>query len=519
MDFPGLLGTLDGKDFGSELKLFLFEDGKNPFEKEGSLFAMHYLLVNADCRTFLVPKFQGPWLDPMMVFPIHKIRKNTSFFAASTHYSPAECLSIFYEGFVDLQGVEDARIIEARKGSSLELLSALENRGPFVENALQHCAKSGVDVAALLVDPFSCKSVPAELERRRVSFEWVRPTFASSKKENLEMRAEKSKLLRRVQGDKYVGKLLSCAEEMAFDKFLDRHPEFDGFAPTAFVGSGCYKKALRLEGPGGKYALKVVDLRNLSDRAQAFIRMCGYSSAEEAFAEGNRRLELLARVNADNLCLSVGEKVEDCYIFVEPLCDSTLKSYAEEGLSSVDAARLSVDLLAGLVYMHKLELCHGDVHPDNILILDNQAMLSDFDLCSSMTGESEKHLVPHAETRAPELWYGSKVSQASDIWSFWVNVYFMRFGEMPFSKGWEGSVWEYEDLSSEERDSYRGNVLRQIEDDVHFESVKGRIREGLPVLAPILLKCAERDPAKRFSGADELFSAYKALKMKICERP
>lgn len=505
MDFPEMLGDLEGKDFGSGLKLFLFEDVQNPFVREGSLFAMHYLLVHADCRTFLVPKFQGPWLNPMMFFPIHTIRKNTSFFAASNRYSPAECLSMYYEGFVDLQGVEDDRII---KGD----FSALKDRGPFVDNALRHCENKGVDIAALLVDPFSCESVPAELERRGVSFAWVRPACAADESENLEMRAEKSRLLRRVQGDRYVGKLLSCSEESAFNEFLDRHPEFDGFAPTAFIGSGCYKKALRLEGPGGKYALKVVDLRNLSDRAKDFIQKCGYASPEEAFAEGNRRLELLAKAGVDDLCVAAGERVGDCYIFVEPLCDSTLKGYVEKGLLPWHVASLSVDLLGGLLYVHKLGLCHGDVHPDNILMQDGKARLSDFDLCSSMAGDTDKHLVPHAETRAPELWDGGSVSQASDIWSFWVNVYFMRFGEMPFSKGWEGSVWEYEDLSPEERDSCRQNVLRQIQDDGHFEGVKDKLRAGLPALAPILLRCAERDPARRYASALELFSAYKSLK-------
>ncbi|WP_405968594.1 serine/threonine protein kinase [Streptomyces sp. NBC_00015] len=113
---------------------------------------------------------------------------------------------------------------------------------------------------------------------------------------------------------------------------------------------------------------------------------------------------------------------------------ATAQSSAPSGevpLSAPEGARLLTEVCEGLAHLHGLGWVHGDLKPDNVLIMeDGSARLADFGLSVELTG-THAYIPPLGtpDYLPPERWQASlgergvQVRQSTDIWALGVMIH------------------------------------------------------------------------------------------------
>lgn len=105
-----------------------------------------------------------------------------------------------------------------------------------------------------------------------------------------------------------------------------------------------------------------------------------------------------------------------------------------------DAARYIVEICEGLAHMHGNDWVHGDLKPNNVLVMDDGSVrLADFGLAVEMDG-THGYLPPGGslDYMAPERWEeplterGTPIRPSADIWALGVTAYRLLTGRMPF---------------------------------------------------------------------------------------
>ncbi|MBQ8938923.1 MAG: serine/threonine protein kinase [Paludibacteraceae bacterium] len=104
--------------------------------------------------------------------------------------------------------------------------------------------------------------------------------------------------------------------------------------------------------------------------------------------------------------------------------------------------KLIHDVASGLAYLHKNDIVHQDIKPDNILLDDNgNYVITDFGISAKARSTLRKSVIGGATSEGTMAYMGPErfskqpaPTKASDIWSFGAMVYEMITGNVPFGE-------------------------------------------------------------------------------------
>ncbi|KAG8894520.1 hypothetical protein FRB99_001201 [Tulasnella sp. 403] len=110
------------------------------------------------------------------------------------------------------------------------------------------------------------------------------------------------------------------------------------------------------------------------------------------------------------------------YLISPWMMNGSLRDYIRIN-KSCDRPKLLYEIAEALVYLHDLNIAHGHVNPENVLVSDDfHALLCDFRL-----SQGEKYY-----SYAPEIFEGEPLSLESDVYAFGMTIYEVLRGEEPY---------------------------------------------------------------------------------------
>ncbi|MGD9141670.1 MAG: protein kinase [bacterium] len=159
------------------------------------------------------------------------------------------------------------------------------------------------------------------------------------------------------------------------------------------------------------------------------------------------------------------------------------------------AVAIARQIAGALVAAHRQGVIHRDLKPQNIMLDQiGRAYVMDFGIAKAVGAEDSTArglVVGTPEYISPEQAGGTPADERSDIYSFGCIIYEMLAGRKPFSA-----------------ESARDMLSKHMSEDPVPPS---RFSPGLPaMLERIVLKCLEKSPARRYSSAAELLSAFES---------
>lgn len=109
----------------------------------------------------------------------------------------------------------------------------------------------------------------------------------------------------------------------------------------------------------------------------------------------------------------------------------------DEAFTEKDVIRLARQILDGVAFLHRNNVVHLDLKPQNILLTSSRPLgdirIVDFGLSRRMDSISEvREILGTPEYVAPEILNYEPISTATDMWSIGVLIYVMLTGESPF---------------------------------------------------------------------------------------
>ncbi|XP_008294636.1 serine/threonine kinase 17a like [Stegastes partitus] len=109
----------------------------------------------------------------------------------------------------------------------------------------------------------------------------------------------------------------------------------------------------------------------------------------------------------------------------------------DEAFTEKDVVRLAKQILTGVAFLHRNNVVHLDLKPQNILLTSASPLgdirIVDFGLSRRMDNITEvREILGTPEYVAPEILNYEPISTATDMWSIGVLTYVMLTGESPF---------------------------------------------------------------------------------------
>ncbi|KKK12033.1 hypothetical protein P175DRAFT_0442907 [Aspergillus ochraceoroseus IBT 24754] len=150
-------------------------------------------------------------------------------------------------------------------------------------------------------------------------------------------------------------------------------------------------------------------------------------------------MKLIEHANVISL-YDVWENRGELYLVLEYVEGGELFDYVQTHgpLPEEEAVRLFRQIIAGLGYCHRFNICHRDLKPENILLdANHNVKLADFGMAALQpAGHWLNTSCGSPHYAAPEIIYGRKYQgDKADLWSCGIILYALLTGFLPFDGG------------------------------------------------------------------------------------
>ncbi|MDV9173274.1 serine/threonine-protein kinase [Streptomyces sp. W16] len=186
-------------------------------------------------------------------------------------------------------------------------------------------------------------------------------------------------------------------------------------------------------------ALKFLPTSGLAPRQARGLLECAHREVE--FGRRARHPRLIRVL--DSLVLNEPDHAEldGAIVLVMERAERSLRQLlgCEAGLADGQAERILTQICEGLAHLHDLGWVHGDLKPDNVLLMaDGAVRLSDFGLAAELDGTHGTHgwipplgtpdYLPPERWKAPLGERGVQARPSADIWALGIMVHQMFTG-------------------------------------------------------------------------------------------
>ncbi|KAJ5092583.1 hypothetical protein NUU61_007453 [Penicillium alfredii] len=230
-------------------------------------------------------------------------------------------------------------------------------------------------------------------------------------------------------------------------------------------------------------------------------------------------MKLIEHPNVISL-YDVWENRGELYLVLEYVEGGELFDYVSNNgpLPEEEAVRLFRQIIAGLGYCHRFNICHRDLKPENILLDGNHNVkLADFGMAALQpAGHWLNTSCGSPHYAAPEIIYGRKYrGDRADMWSCGIILYALLTGYLPFDGGdlantlklvKKGDYIIPSELSDESADLIQRILQKRPEDRISMQDIW---------LHPLLTKYEKLHNAM----ADYYIGPPPALSVRDCGEP
>ncbi|XP_063062756.1 serine/threonine-protein kinase 17A [Engraulis encrasicolus] len=160
----------------------------------------------------------------------------------------------------------------------------------------------------------------------------------------------------------------------------------------------------------------------------------------------------------------------------------------DEAFTEEDVKRLMRQILEGVAFLHRRNVVHLDLKPQNILLTSDSPLgdikIVDFGLSRMVSGHQEiREIMGTPEYVAPEILNYEPISIATDMWSIGVLAYVMLTGISPF-------------LGEDKQETFLN--ISQINVSYTEEELEGLDKRALGFIKALLIK----DPQERATAEE-----------------
>lgn len=165
----------------------------------------------------------------------------------------------------------------------------------------------------------------------------------------------------------------------------------------------------------------------------------------------------------------------------------SLQELLEQGISPLEKEKYILQIVSVVAYAHQHKIMHRDIKPENIIInKDGQVKLLDFGIARDLTWQSAEGSSAGTVNFMPPEQLAGKSCKASDVWAIGVILYIFATNAVPY---------------------YQMNDHYPV--DIDTDNVESRAPHLInpaidPSLERIIVRCLEKDLAKRYENAIEL---------------
>ena len=218
----------------------------------------------------------------------------------------------------------------------------------------------------------------------------------------------------------------------------------------------------------------------------------------------HNEIKVARKIGHKNVCRvhDLHEEGGTLYLTMEYVRGEDLKSLIKRTRALTIGTAVSIvrQVGEGLAEAHNLGIVHRDLKPGNIMIdKEGNAKIMDFGIARSLLGKGltgEGAMIGTPEYMSPEQVEGKEADRRSDIYALGVILFEMIVGRAPFEGDTPFSI---------------ANKHKSEPPPIPKKLVP-QIPEGLNKL---ILRCLEKDKAKRYQTAEELLSDIETIEQSL----